>query len=138
MNIDNNLSETFGIERIQNGQVIDRAGEVVPPRDDALDHDYHTTRDNLHNLLEQGKDALVAAISIAKQSEHPRAFEVVGGLMKNIADINHQLLDLHKKKHALTGTPAEETKANSVTNNAIFVGSTAELSKMLNDLRKDK
>ena len=137
MSIDDKLSEVFDVERISNAQIIESNGRVIPPKDKALDHDYYTTRSNLHTLLEQGQDALLHALEVAKQSEHPRAFEVVGNLMKNLSDINHQLLDLHKKKQAIDnpkGSESSETK--NVTNNAIFVGSTSELSKMIANMKK--
>ena len=70
---------------------------------------------------------------IAKQSEQPRAFEVVSGLIKTIADANKDLLELKNKQKTLKG----EKAAAKVTNNALFVGSTAELQKMLKDARKD-
>jgi hypothetical protein len=143
MSIDDKLSEVFDVEPIRvdesNTQVITADGHVIPPQDNAFEHDYNTTRNNLHTLLQQGQDALNAALEVAKQSEHPRAFEVVGNLMKHISDINHQLLDLHKKKQVFEnpkGAPTEEQK--QVTNNSIFVGSTTELSRMLDDLRKGK
>lgn len=138
------LSEVFEVEPIANS----RAKDIVTIDDHdlpeesnaALEHDYSTSRTNLHTLLQQGQDALFHALEVAKQSEHPRAFEVVGNLMKNLSDINHQLLDLHQKKQALEKPKAGENRIESqngnVTNNAIFVGSTAELSKMLIDLKK--
>ena len=103
-------------------------------KDDTLDDDYSVSRRNLHSLLEQGQEALFHALEVAKQSEHPRAFEVVGNLMKQLADINHQLLDLHSKKHKRE-SPKGETQSN-VTNNAIFVGNTTELSRMLENLKR--
>ena len=104
------------------------------PKDDTLDDDYSVSRRNLHSLLEQGQEALFHALEVAKQSEHPRAFEVVGNLMKQLADINHQLLDLHSKKQKIE-SPKGETQSN-VTNNAIFVGNTTELSRMLENLKR--
>lgn len=139
MNIDDKLSEVFDVEPIKEtrGELITSNGEVIAPKDEALEYDYDKTRNNLHSLLQQGQDALMHALEVAKQSEHPRAFEVVGNLMKNLSDINHQLMDLHKKKQALDNPRTEEVKeGKSVTNNAIFVGSTSELSKMLSDLKK--
>lgn len=139
MNIDNNLSEVFGIEPIPVVAPIAQPLVTSSINTQALDDDYETTRSNLHALLTQGQDALFHALAVAKNSEHPRAFEVVGGLMKHVADINHQLLDLHKKRQQIelaSGKPT--TSETNVTNNAIFVGSTNELSKMLNDLRKGK
>lgn len=138
MSIDDKLSQIFGVEpQKQEFEVITREGQVLPPKNEALDYDYEKTRGNLHTLLQQGQDALFHALEVAKQSEHPRAFEVVGNLMKNLSDINHQLLDLHAKKQTLEAPAKKEESAKSVTNNSIFVGSTAELSKLVNDMRKD-
>ena len=75
------------------------------------------------------------ALSVAQQSEHPRAIEVVGNLMKQLADINQQLLDLHQQKVKLDATK-KASKTEVTNNNAIFVGSTAELSKMLSTMSK--
>lgn len=135
MTIDDKLSQVFDVTPISNTEVLP---QVMPQKikNDQLDDDYETTRSNLHTILQQGQDALYHALEVAKASEHPRAFEVVGGLMKHLSDINTQLLDLHKKKQSIEAPTKEERK--SVTNNAIFVGSTNELSKMLNDLRKGK
>lgn len=138
MNIDDNLSQVFDIEPIGKTEIISQTGSVIPTKNEAFDHDYETTRSNLHSILNQGQDALFHALEVAKQSEHPRAFEVVGGLMKHLSDINHQLLDLHKKKQALESGKPDDEKATVTNNNAIFVGSTTELSKMLNDIRKGK
>jgi len=134
MNIDDKLSQVFDIEPIIKSEVITQQ-DIDTPKNDKLESDYETTRANLHALLIQGQDALNHALEVAKASEHPRAFEVVGGLMKHVADINTQLLDLHKKKQSIE---APDKKTQSTTNNSIFVGSTADLSKMLNDLRKGK
>lgn len=138
MNIDDNLSQVFDIEPIGKTEVVAQNLTAVTPKNEEFDHDYETTRSNLHAILNQGQDALFHALEVAKQSEHPRAFEVVGGLMKHLSDINHQLLDLHKKKQALESGRPEDEKTSVTNNNAIFVGSTTELSKMLNDIRKGK
>ena len=141
MNIDQNMSEIFDlpapVERVQ-GEIITTTGEVIPPTNERVETDYDKTRSNLYTLLQQGQDALNHALEVAKASEHPRAFEVVGNLMKQIADINAQLMDLHAKKKTLD-TPvkgAEPTGKQVTNNNAIFVGSTAELSKMINNMNK--
>jgi hypothetical protein len=135
------ISEVFDVESVQ-GEIITRNNEVVVPQDASVEYDYDKTRSNLHGLLQQGQEALMHALEVAKQSEHPRAFEVVGNLMKNLSDINHQLLDLHTKKEKLkavasAGKPAQPAPG-SVTNNSIFIGSTTELSKMIENMRKDK
>ena len=137
MKSDETLSQVFDVQPIGRTEIV--MSEPTAPKNEALEHDYETTRSNLHSLLTQGQDALFHALEVAKNSEHPRAFEVVGGLMKHLSDINTQLLDLHKKKQQIE-TPREEAKSttSNVQNNAIFVGSTSELSKMLENMRKDK
>ncbi len=130
MKIRDKLSEVFDVTTVQSRPVTvieDR------PKDDTLDDDYSVSRRNLHSLLEQGQEALFHALEVAKQSEHPRAFEVVGNLMKQLADINHQLLDLHSKKQKIESPKGEQS---NVTNNAIFVGNTTELSRMLENLKR--
>lgn len=129
------LSEVFDVKPISS--INTNLSPIVEIKNDALEHDYETTRSNLHSILTQGQDALFHALEVAKQSEHPRAFEVVGGLMKHLSDINTQLLDLHKKKQSIEA-PVKQAQSAQVTNNSIFVGSTSELSKMLNDLKKGK
>ena len=142
MKIDNNLSQVFDIEPVKEGEIIMRTGEVVLPQTDKqsekIEHDYDKTRSNLHGLLQTGEEALMHALEVAKSSEHPRAFEVVGNLIKQLSDINSQLLELHKQKQKLdTPIPSKDggDPAKTVTNNnAIFVGSTSELNKMIQKL----
>ena len=132
------LNETFNIEPSVTGDLITKKGEVIVPHESEVqtnaDSDYEASRMNLHTLLAQGQDALMHALEVAKQSEHPRAFEVVGGLMKNLADINHQLLDLSEKRQKLAQKVEKESGPATVTNNAIFVGSTTELNKMIKNM----
>lgn len=142
MKSDENLSKVFGIEPIKEGDVITAGGDVILPETkgvtENVERDYDAARNNLHKLLNQGQDALYSALEIAKQSEHPRAFEVVGNLMKQLADINEQLLKLSEKKQKLdTPKTAEAVPSKQVTNNnAIFVGSTSELSKLIDNMHK--
>lgn len=123
-------------------EIITRSGEVIVPVNDDeqqdIVHDYNKTRSNLHTLLQSGQEALFHALEVAKQSEHPRAFEVVGNLVKQLADVNHQLLDLSEKKQKLltSKTKTEQPTSTVTNNNAIFVGSTAELNKMLQNMTK--
>mgnify|MGYP003347493465 CR=1 FL=1 len=137
MNTDESLSKLFDVEPIPAVEVlpaqIEQRGEIKTS--DKIESDYDTTRDNLHELLVKGKEALETALTVAKQSEHPRAFEVVGNLMKQLADINQQLLDVHQQKKKLE-EPSKTQSTKNTTNNAIFVGSTAELSKMLGKMNK--
>jgi hypothetical protein len=136
MKIDNNLSEVFNmnpIEKITGEIVVAETGEILQTQDGKVESDYDKTRSNLLDLLQKGQDALNHALAVAKSSEHPRAFEVVGNLMKQVADINTQLMDIHQQKQKL-----DEPKggAKNVTNNAIFVGSTSELNKLIDKMNK--
>ena len=140
MKIDDRLSEVFDIEAIEvkTGDVITMETEVMPQSNNKIESDYDRTRSNLHSLLQQGQDALYHALEIAKSTEHPRAFEVVGNLMKQLAEVNTQLLDLHDKKRKIdTPSKAEEVSNKQITNNAIFVGSTSELNTFLNNMNKE-
>jgi hypothetical protein len=131
MKIDDTLSAEFGIQPMGNTEVITKTGEVINDSTNKIQDDFDITRYNLRILLQQGQEALQKSLDVAMQSEHPRAFEVVGNLMKQLADINQQLLDLHQQKQKLD-EPSKAEKAKQVTNNnAIFVGSTAELNKLI-------
>jgi hypothetical protein len=137
MKIDDNLSEIFNmepIEKVTGELVIDEStGEILETKEQKVESDYDKTRKNLLELLKKGETALNAALAVAQQSEHPRAFEVVGNLMKQVADINSQLMDLHQQKQKLD---APKEQAKNVTNNAIFVGSTSELNKLIDKMNK--
>ena len=101
MKTDDTLSAEFGIEPMQVTEVITKEGEIVKASDSKIEDDYEITRNNLRLILQQGQSALMKALDVAHQSEHPRAFEVVGNLMKQLADVNQQLLDLHQQKQKL-------------------------------------
>lgn len=137
MKIDESLSKVFGIEQEQQEilpAVVDTEHSTIHTSD-KIESDYDHARDNLRELLIKGKEALEVSLTVAKQSEHPRAFEVVGGLMKQLADINQQLMDVHQQKRKLE-EPSKKENTRNTTNNAIFVGSTAELSKMISNMNK--
>lgn len=138
MKIDDKLSEVFDVEPIHkaaNAKVIDAAtGEIVQSPADKIEQDYDKARSNIHDLLAKGHEALANALEVAKQSEHPRAFEVVGNLVKQLTDVNQQLIDLHQQKAKLDLPKEGEKKVTN--NNAIFVGSTAELTKMIKSMNK--
>jgi predicted house-cleaning noncanonical NTP pyrophosphatase (MazG superfamily) len=136
MKIDTKLSEVFEVEPTATSEVIQNQPEIViDSNSDKIDSDYEITRINLRKLLVQGQEALQNALEVAKQSEHPRAFEVVGNLMKQLADVNQQLLELHQQKQKLDA-PKEAAKKEVTNNNAIFVGSTAELNKLIKNMSK--
>ena len=139
MKIDDSLSEVFDTPLIvkNEGEVIDaKTGEIIEPSETKIENDYDHARENLRKLLVDGQAALQTALAVAQSSEHPRAIEVVGNLMKQLADINQQLLDLHQQKQKLDGIKGGSKNEKNVTNNSIFVGSTQELAKMIQNMQK--
>jgi len=112
--------------------------EVVPERSkDDVTKDYEYTRGNLYSIIEKGQEAINGILELAQESDQPRAYEVAGQLIKSVSDATDKLMDLQKK---LKDVNAEEKeKGPSTVNNALFVGSTAELAKMLKSgLKEDK
>tara|TARA_B100000035_G_scaffold28894_1_gene22238 strand:+ start:3310 stop:3687 length:378 start_codon:yes stop_codon:yes gene_type:complete len=103
--------------------------KFLPPEDKNADNDYNYSRSTYYELVEKGKESLELMIEVARESEHPRAFEVLSGMIKNISDVNDRLMDLNKKKKDLD--KSEEIKNIATTTNNLFVGSTAELQKIL-------
>jgi vacuolar-type H+-ATPase subunit H len=98
-------------------------------REKNLDDDYNYSRKTYYELLERGKESLDVMIEVARESEHPRAFEVLSNMMKQISEINDKLMDLNKKDKELSKPQQEEIKR--MTQNNIFLGSTSELQKFL-------
>ena len=104
-----------------------------PKKDDIvkineIEKDYEYTRANLYSIIEKGQEAINGIMEVAGESARPRAYEVAGQLIKSVADSTDKLMDLQKK---LKDVNEDSPKTNNVTNNALFVGSTSELSKML-------
>jgi flagellar capping protein FliD len=97
-----------------------------------IDDDFATARKNLHQIIHKGNDALEEALLVAKSSEHPRAFEVVGGLIKTLVDANKDLLDIQKKLKDLKKSDDEKAPQSVQAQNAIFVGNAAELQQLIN------
>jgi hypothetical protein len=98
--------------------------------EDDLEDDYEYQRRQFYNLVEKGSSAIDGILELAKESEHPRTYEVAGQLIKNVAEVTEKLGDLQKKMKELKEVPSNAPK--NVTN-ALFVGSTTELQKMLKD-----
>ena len=117
------------------------AGNNLPERvqvenqtdEENLNTDLRYTRENLYNLIERGTDAIEELIQVAKESEHPRAYEVVGQLLKKVGETNGKLLEIHKMKKDITREEQEVSIRSQNVTNALFVGSTAELQKLLNN-----
>ena len=112
--------------------------EVVPERSkDDVTKDYEYTRGNLYSIIEKGQEAINGILELAQESDQPRAYEVAGQLIKSVSDATDKLMDLQKKLKDVN--TEEKEKGPSTVNNALFVGSTAELAKMLKSgLKEDK
>lgn len=134
-NDDDPIGKTLGIEPLEKKiEFIDKL--LIDGLDDSATKDFELARTNMHEMINEGKEAMYKLAEIASSSQHPRAFEVYAKLMDTMMNANERLLDLQEKireiKHA--DSPINE-KAKSVTNN-LFVGSTAELQKMIKDMNK--
>ena len=103
--------------------------EVLKPTDNDIKKDYEYTRANLYSLIEKGQEAINGIMELAGEGGSPRAYEVAGQLIKSVADTTDKLIDLQKKLKDVEEDNGKTT--NNVTNNAVFVGSTTELQKLL-------
>ena len=99
---------------------------------DQVQDDYEYARGNLYALVDKGQEAVNGALDLAMSSDHPRAYEVAGQLLKHVGDVTDKLMALQKEKKSVK----EESAKKVVTNNALFVGSTADLQKMLKNASK--
>ena len=125
------LNDTFNVA----GDIVSREVESVEEKVESiasvsndLKKDYEYTRGNLYSIIEKGQEALNGILELAQESEMPRAYEVAGQLIKNVADATDKLIDLQKK---LKDIDEQKVKGPTNVTNALFVGSTAELSKLL-------
>ena len=132
-NVTDSLNEVLGIE----GELVETEEKSLRREnfdartkyDDDISKDYKYARENLYDVIERGTEALDYLLELAKASEHPRAFEVVGTLTKTLVDANKDLLEIQKKVRDLQAEDKKETPQN--VTNALFVGSTADLQKLI-------
>ena len=136
--VDDKLNDIFDVQ----GKIVEQALPVVAeqpkkevisgaPNDESIDADYEYARENLKLFIEQGKVAMENIIFLAKEGESPRAYEVVGQLIKTLSDTNKDLLDLGKKVKDLKSKKDDTQQPSQHITNALFVGSTAELQKLI-------
>ena len=127
------LNNTFNVsgEIVQNTnkEALDVEVEKIAATVDDIKKDYNYTRGNLYSLIEKGQEAINGILELAQESEMPRAYEVAGQLIKNVADATDKLMDLQKKLKDIE--EEKVSKGPTTVNNALFVGSTAELAKLL-------
>ena len=109
--------------------VVAKKGQLKKVENHDVSKDYDYTRGNLYSLIEKGQEAINGSMEVAGETASPRAYEVAGQLIKSVADTTDKLMDLQKKVKEVEEDVNKTT--NNVTNNALFVGSTSELSKML-------
>ena len=131
-NIDARIDDVLGITSDIKQEIVDPKPLVPRPNDsyEDADADYKYSRENFYSLVERGQDAIDGILEVAKEGEHPRAYEVAGQLIKNVAEVTEKLADLHEKMKKLKEVPDHAPK--SVTN-ALFIGSTKELQNLLKD-----
>ena len=127
--LNENLSDLFDVEPIQT--VEQKATvPVVIDHDDSVVSDAQFARENIRELISKGNSAIDQLLLVARDTEHPRAYEVAAGLIKNLGDLNKDLLEIQKRKRDLA--PKESAQSNGLSiDKAVFVGSTAELIKLV-------
>ena len=131
------LNETFDVEAIEvqpEKNAIEKKIEHYKNSKEDIRKDYEYTRGNLYSIIEKGQEAINGILELAQESEMPRAYEVAGQLIKSVSDATDKLMDLQKK---LKDVNEEKDAPQHVTNNALFVGSTADLQKMLKNVTKE-
>ena len=135
-NLEDNMEELLNVEvsNTPEGGCAKRKDQLRDVTEDR-EKDYEYTRGQLYSLIDQGQEAVRDALEVAQESGHPRAFEVATNAMKQVADMTDKLMDLQKKVKDLD---EEKRGPSKVTNNAMFVGSTAELQKMLKQMNGGK
>ena len=122
------IDEALNVESSIVGLNPDKTAIEVSSKSNDIQKDYEYTRANLYSIIEKGQEALNGVMELAGESASPRAYEVAGQIIKSVADTTDKLIDLQKK---VKEVEEDVVKPTSVTNNALFVGSTAELQKML-------
>ena len=131
----NTSSNSIEVSTTPEGGCAKRKDQIKNVSDD-VEKDYEYTRANLYSLIEKGQESLNGIMELAGESASPRAYEVAGQIIKSVADTTDKLLDLQKKVKEVDEDAIKTT--NNVTNNAVFVGSTSDLQKMLKEMGKNK
>ena len=128
--LNNNLSEIFDVEPIKHTEIVELPKKTDIVLSDEVDADSALARKNIKSLLGKGETAIDNLMLVAKESEHPRAYEVLGNFIKTLSDLNKDLLDIQKKKQELR---PQDIKQSINVEKAVFVGSTAELLKQIRE-----
>ena len=128
------LNDAFGSEPSELQKHVEATKSLKKSETEEVKQDYETSRAQLHSLVMKGQEAVDGILDVARASDHPRAYEVAGQLIKHVADTTDKLIDLQGKMKELD---KEEKKGPTNVTNAMFVGSTADLQKMLKNINKD-
>ena len=128
------LNKAFGDEPTELQKHVEKTKELKKSETPDVQQDYETSRAQLHSLVMKGEEAVDGILDVARASDHPRAYEVAGQLIKHVADTTDKLIDLQGKMKELD---KEDKKGPTNVTNAMFVGSTADLQKMLKNINKD-
>ena len=127
--LDNAFNITPADVEVSPVEVKEPVGIQKPPTKDDITRDYEYTRGNLYSIIEKGQEAIDGILELAQESEMPRAYEVAGQLIKSVSDATDKLMDLQKKLKDVN--EEQQSKGPNTVNNALFVGSTAELAKLI-------
>ena len=126
------INDSLDIE-VQAGEIVKETKQQLKQINKKEDHvsDYEYTRGNLYSLIEKGQEAINGILELAQEGQQPRSYEVVGQFIKSVGDVSDKLIDLQQKMKDLN--KEEKSSSPTTVNNALFVGSTAELQKLLKD-----
>ena len=140
-NIDDKLTDALDLvednEIVHDGMSAGGSPIMIPTtEEDKLKRDYNLVRKNLKEIIDTGNTAIDGILTVASETESPRAYEVAAQMIKNVADVNKDLLEMHNKMKQIRKEDGGQ-KANNITNNSLFVGSTQELQKLLKQQKEE-
>jgi len=134
--VDEKLSEALDINfEKETTQIIKKTENLPVKRSEDVEKDYGLVRGNIRELIKTGEEAIDGILRVATEGDHPRAYEVAAQMIKTVAEMNHDLIDLHKK---MKDIKKEETTINQTTQNSLYVGSTSDLQDLINQSRSAK
>ena len=133
------ISDALDIEFESNKIIPIKTKQITKVQDPSIDisNDYVESRKNYYDLIEKGQEAIDGILDFAKESEHPRAYEVAAQLIKNVSEVNTQLIDLQKKMQDLRDSKSIPNNVTNAIENAVFVGSTKELQKLIKGTKNE-
>jgi hypothetical protein len=126
--VDKNIAEILNTDYVPE---VKEDKPITIHQDESVDPDAHYSRANYYNLIEKGNEALDGILEVARESQHPRAYEVAANMIKNLSDVTEKLMILQKQQQELKPKEQQATQTNINVDKAVFVGSTADLLKKL-------